>query len=439
MLPLLKKMSIENNKSGKTLGQMLAAGELDATLGTSLPEEIRTNPDIVRLFPNYVDVDKDLWKRKGIYPIMHTVAIKKSVYERYPFVATSLYDAFVKSKKIALQKLFNLRAVRYMTPFLMREIDDIWEVVQRRSVALWRRAAPPDHRGAYHLSADARSDGQRRQGGRPFCADLRLMRLRRMPFLQVSAERTIMSQLEDLLRDLVIANRILSNEDVVDAYGHISVRHPDNPKRFFMSRSRAPELVERHDLIEFDQEGEPIKDKRQPYLERFIHAAIFESRPDIMAVVHAHAEDTLPFGLIGKPLEPVIHSGSFIGGKVPVWDIRKKFGDTDLLVRNMAQGRDLAKSPGQGQRGADARPRFCLGGALDHRGGAAVGLSAAQCARADERHAHGRQTEAVVQGRNCRAWRGLHAVFAGNLACLGILGDPRRLRRHDRRAAKHEH
>jgi 4,5-dihydroxyphthalate decarboxylase len=128
VLPLLKNMTIENNKTHKTLGQMLAAGEIDATLGTSLPDEIRTNPDIVRLFPNFVEVDKDLYKRKGIYPIMHTVAIRKSVYERYPFVATSLYDAFVKSKEIALQKLFNLRAVRYMTPFLMREIDDIWEV-----------------------------------------------------------------------------------------------------------------------------------------------------------------------------------------------------------------------------------------------------------------------------------------------------------------------
>ena len=128
VLPLLKNMSIENNRSKKTLGQLLADGEIDATLGTSLPEEIRTNPDIVRLFPNYVEVDTDLWKRKGIYPIMHTVAIKKSVYERYPFVATSLYDAFVKAKKIALAKMLNLRAVRYMTPFLMREIDDIWEV-----------------------------------------------------------------------------------------------------------------------------------------------------------------------------------------------------------------------------------------------------------------------------------------------------------------------
>ena len=157
-----------------------------------------------------------------------------------------------------------------------------------------------------------------------------------------------MSQLEDLLRDLVVANRILANEDVVDAYGHISVRHPDNPKRFFMARSLAPELVERHDLIEFDAEGEPVKDKRQPYLERFIHAAILAARPDVMAVVHAHAEDTLPFGLIKEPLQPVIHSGSFIGGKVPVWDIRKKFGDTNLLVTNMAQARDLAKCLGAG-------------------------------------------------------------------------------------------
>ena len=128
VLPLLKKISVENNTTKKTLGQLLAEGAIDATLGTSLPNEIRSNPDVVRLFPNYVELDKGLYKRKKIYPIMHLVAIKKSIYERYPFVATSLYDAFVKSKKIALDKLFNLRAVRYMTPFLMREIDDIWEV-----------------------------------------------------------------------------------------------------------------------------------------------------------------------------------------------------------------------------------------------------------------------------------------------------------------------
>src|SRR5262249_14245204 len=100
--------------------------------------------------------------------------------------------------------------------------------------------------------------------------------------------------------------------------------------------------------IEFDAEGEPIKDKRQPYLERFIHAAIFEARPDVAAVVHAHAEDTLPFGLVKEPLQPVVHSGSFIGGQVPVWGIRKKFVHPKLLVTNMAQGRDLAKCLGAG-------------------------------------------------------------------------------------------
>src|ERR1700691_3449181 len=79
VLPLIKKISIEDNKSHKTLGELLVDGTVDATLGTSLPDEIRTNPDIVRLFPNYVEVDKDIYKRKKIYPIMHLIAIKKSI------------------------------------------------------------------------------------------------------------------------------------------------------------------------------------------------------------------------------------------------------------------------------------------------------------------------------------------------------------------------
>jgi HCOMODA/2-hydroxy-3-carboxy-muconic semialdehyde decarboxylase len=143
----------------------------------------------------------------------------------------------------------------------------------------------------------------------------------------------------------VVANRILANEDVVDAYGHVSLRHPEDPKRFFLARSLAPELVEPGDIMEFDLEGNALGgDERQPYLERFIHAAVYEARPDVMSVVHAHAEDVLPFGITTAPLRPVIHSGSFMGAQVPVWDIRDRFGDTNLLVTNMAQGRDLAKS-----------------------------------------------------------------------------------------------
>jgi 4,5-dihydroxyphthalate decarboxylase len=128
VLPLLKPMPIEIDPSGRSLSDLIEARVVDATLGTSLPEAIRTNPDIGRLFPSYVEMEREYYKRTGIYPIMHLVAIKKDIYERYPFVASSLYDAFVESKKIALKHMFNLRALRYMTPFLMRDIDEIYEI-----------------------------------------------------------------------------------------------------------------------------------------------------------------------------------------------------------------------------------------------------------------------------------------------------------------------
>jgi len=155
-----------------------------------------------------------------------------------------------------------------------------------------------------------------------------------------------MSAVEDLLRELVIANRILGREGVVDAYGHISVRSPDDPNRYFISRSRSPELVERDDLIEFTLDGRPVRanETRPFYIERHIHGGIYEARPDIKAVVHSHAYETLPFGITGVPLRPVIHSAGPLGHHIPVWDIATKFGDTTLLVENMDQGRDLARS-----------------------------------------------------------------------------------------------
>ena len=153
--------------------------------------------------------------------------------------------------------------------------------------------------------------------------------------------------LEKALRDVVIANRVLAHEGVVDAYGHVSVRHPLDPTRYLLSRSRTPELVERGDIVEFDLEGKSVGgDTRAPYLERFIHGAIYEARPDVQAVVHAHAEAVLPFTISATPLRPVVHMASFIGARIPVWDIRDNFGDTNLLVVNMAQGRDLARGLG---------------------------------------------------------------------------------------------
>ncbi|HEX3844725.1 MAG TPA: class II aldolase/adducin family protein [Steroidobacteraceae bacterium] len=155
-----------------------------------------------------------------------------------------------------------------------------------------------------------------------------------------------MKEIERVKNDLVIANRILAREEVADAYGHVSSRNPDNPHTFFIARSLAPELVTPEDIVELDLEGNPVgSDNRPLYLERFIHAGIYQARADIAAVVHAHAEDVLPFGIAtGTQLRPVIHSGSFIGAHVPVWDIADRFGNTNLLVSSIEQARDLAKT-----------------------------------------------------------------------------------------------
>jgi ribulose-5-phosphate 4-epimerase/fuculose-1-phosphate aldolase len=151
-----------------------------------------------------------------------------------------------------------------------------------------------------------------------------------------------------LRRDLMVANRILARENVVDAYGHVSVRHPDNPHRFFLAVSIAPEMVEEDDIIEFNLDCTPVAaDTRPLYHERFIHGAIFEARPDVQAVVHAHSEDVLPFSIAATPLRPVIHSGSFMGAPVPVWDMAERFGpNTNMLVTTIEQGRDLARCLG---------------------------------------------------------------------------------------------
>ena len=157
-----------------------------------------------------------------------------------------------------------------------------------------------------------------------------------------------MDEVQRAIRDLVIANRILGKEDVVDAYGHVSIRHPSKPDRYLLARSLSPEYVTSADIIEFMLDGTPVSDTRPPYLERFIHGAIYEARPEVNAVVHSHAEDTLPFGITKTPLCCVAHVASDMGSHVPVWDIADQFGDaTNLLVINMAQGRDMAKALGK--------------------------------------------------------------------------------------------
>jgi HCOMODA/2-hydroxy-3-carboxy-muconic semialdehyde decarboxylase len=155
----------------------------------------------------------------------------------------------------------------------------------------------------------------------------------------------------DVRQELVAANRILGHEGILDAYGHVSVRDPANPGQFLLCRARSPENVEIGDVLEFDAEGAVAGDSPAiPYIERFIHAGVYEARPDVTAVCHNHAMSILPFSISRSvPLRATVNASRMFGDGVPVWDIAEEFGDsTNLLVRNMAQGRSLARALGAG-------------------------------------------------------------------------------------------
>jgi len=148
-----------------------------------------------------------------------------------------------------------------------------------------------------------------------------------------------------LIEDLVAANRILAMQDVLDGWGHVSVRHNRDPNRFLLSRSLAPELITAKDILEFDLDNDPVDAKgRNLYTERFIHGEIYKTRPDVAAVAHMHAPPVIPFGVIDVPLKPIYHRAAFIALGVPIFEIRDVAGITDLLIRNPELGRALAKS-----------------------------------------------------------------------------------------------
>jgi HCOMODA/2-hydroxy-3-carboxy-muconic semialdehyde decarboxylase len=149
-------------------------------------------------------------------------------------------------------------------------------------------------------------------------------------------------------RDLLArANRIIANEGVLDAFGHVSMRHPGDPGRYLLSRSRAPELVQPDDILEFSLDSQPVKptDVRL-YGERVIHGGIYQARPDVHAVCHHHAPSILPFCISGADLKPVYHLGATLGEKVPFWDSRDEFGDTNLIVAKPEEGASLARALG---------------------------------------------------------------------------------------------
>ncbi|HLK49755.1 MAG TPA: class II aldolase/adducin family protein [Bryobacteraceae bacterium] len=152
---------------------------------------------------------------------------------------------------------------------------------------------------------------------------------------------------QSIVEELALANRMLSEEGVLDAYGHVSVRDPRNPNRFYLARHMPAGLVTPSDVIQYDLDSKALSgDPNAGYTERFIHGEIYKVRPDVMAVVHDHAPELVAFGVSATPLRPISHMGGFIGQDVPVFDIRAAAGDTDMLIRNNQLGRALAASLG---------------------------------------------------------------------------------------------
>jgi ribulose-5-phosphate 4-epimerase/fuculose-1-phosphate aldolase len=148
------------------------------------------------------------------------------------------------------------------------------------------------------------------------------------------------------LRELIVSTRILANQGVLDAFGHVSVRHPHDPQHYFISRHQAPELAEISDLVELNLESEPVRPTEfRLYSERAIHGEIYKARPEVNAICHHHAHTVLPYAISGREIVPVFHLAAVIG-HVPFWDQRDEFGDTNMLVITPAEGASLARALG---------------------------------------------------------------------------------------------
>ena len=153
---------------------------------------------------------------------------------------------------------------------------------------------------------------------------------------------------QNLLDDLVASNRILAEHGVIDAYGHVSIRSPDDPDRFFIARAIAPETVQAGDILEYDLDSNAIDARgRDSVSERFIHGEIYRARPDVMSVVHNHSPSVIPFSVTGVKMRALFHMASFIGEGLPNFEIRKVKKGSDLLVRDARLGKALAKALGK--------------------------------------------------------------------------------------------
>jgi HCOMODA/2-hydroxy-3-carboxy-muconic semialdehyde decarboxylase len=141
----------------------------------------------------------------------------------------------------------------------------------------------------------------------------------------------------EAIEDLVAASLILADQGVLDGFGHVSIRHPNDPNRYLLSRNLAPALVTAADIMEYDLNSNPVDPRgRRSFLERFIHGEVYKARPDVHAVVHSHSPSVVPFGISSHGLKPVYHMSGFLAAGVPNWDIREAAGGpSNMLVTSV--------------------------------------------------------------------------------------------------------
>jgi hypothetical protein len=225
----------------------------------------------------------------------------------------------------------------------------------------------------------------------------------------------------ELRREVAVANRVLANEGIIDAFGHISARHPKDPNRYFISRHRASELVEPSDVLEMTLDSKPVHPTPvRLYSEMVIHGEIYKARPDVNSVCHHHAPSVLPFCATGVELVPLFHLGGTLGTKVPFWDSRDEFGDTNLLVRTPEEGASHARArlalhaaaaPARRVAGRQDRARMRVPLHLHHA------QRRAAAARDGDRH------PGAAVARRGGEMRRAQSRLARGRARLGILGD----------------
>ena len=204
----------------------------------------------------------------------------------------------------------------------------------------------------------------------------------------------------ELRHELAVANRILANEGILDAFGHISARHPADPNRYFISRHRAAELVEPSDILEMTLDSKPVVPTNvRLYSEMVIHGEIYKARPDVSSVCHHHAPAVLPFCATGVELVPLFHLGGTLGDKVPFWDSRDEFGDTNLLVRTPEEGASHARALGPHSMLLLRRHGASLAGEIGAGMCFSLDLHDAQCRAAAARHGH-RSSRPAFAGRS---------------------------------------